>query len=162
MILVTLGTQDKRFFRLLDQIEQCLNDGTIKDEVIVQAGYSANYESNKMEILDLIPMDEFDELIRKCDLLITHGGVGSIIGGLEANKKIIACPRLSKYKEHTNDHQCQIIDRFYEAGYILKLDEDDNLKNVIKKVKNFKPQKYRSNKSEFVQLVKEQIDQFLN
>ena len=65
-----------------------------------------------MKIFDLIPMDEFDEMIKKCDLLITHGGVGSIITGLKNNKKVIAAARLSKYNEHVNDHQLQIIDNF--------------------------------------------------
>jgi UDP-N-acetylglucosamine transferase subunit ALG13 len=162
MILVTLGTQDKTFYRLLDNIEKCIDNGIIKEEVIVQAGYSSKYKSKHMKIFDLIPMDEFDKLISKCDLLITHGGVGSIIGGLSKDKKIIACPRLSKYKEHTNDHQCQIIDQFYESGYILKLDEDDDLSKVIERSKKFTPKKYKSNNCEFVKLVKEQIDKYLN
>lgn len=38
MILVTLGTQDKAFPRLLEAIEKQLKKGTINDEVIVQAG----------------------------------------------------------------------------------------------------------------------------
>lgn len=32
--------------------------------------------------------------MKKCDLLITHAGVGSIMSGLKFNKKIIAAPRL--------------------------------------------------------------------
>ena len=42
-----------------------------------------------MKIFDLIAMDEFDELIKKCNLLITHGGVGTITTGLRNNKKVI-------------------------------------------------------------------------
>ena len=109
MILVTLGTQDKSFKRLLEKLEEELEKGKIKDEIIVQAGYT-EFASNKMTIKKLIPMDEFDDLIEKCDILITHGGVGSIITGLRKNKKVIAVARLKKYKEHTNDHQLQIID----------------------------------------------------
>ena len=76
----------------------------IKEKVVVQAGCT-KYESKNMEIFDLIPMEKFDDLIKSCDLLITHGGVGSIITGLKNNKKVIAAARLEKYKEHTNDHQ---------------------------------------------------------
>ena len=81
MILVTLGTQDKKFYRLLDMIQKEIDNGKIKDEIIVQAGYSSDYKSDDMKIIDLIPIDEFDELVKKCDILITHGGVGSIITG---------------------------------------------------------------------------------
>ena len=116
MILVTLGTQDKKFYRLLNVIQKVIDDGIIKDKVIVQAGYSCDYKSNDMEILNLVSIEKFKKLISECDILITHGGVGSIITGLKENKKIIAVPRLKKYKEHTNDHQIQIVDNFVNDG----------------------------------------------
>ena len=69
MILVTLGTQDKKFYRLLDMIQKEIDNGKIKDEIIVQAGYSSDYKSDDMKIIDLIPIDEFDELVKKCDMV---------------------------------------------------------------------------------------------
>ena len=158
MILVTLGTQDKSFTRLLDSIQEQINNGKIKDKVIVQAGFT-KYDSKDMEIFDLIDRDKFSDLIKKCDLLITHGGVGSILTGLKNNKKVIVCTRLSKYKEHMNDHQVQIVDRFYEAGYILKFNEGDNLGDILKKVDKFKPNKYISNTSNFINIIEKFIDE---
>lgn len=157
MILVTLGTQDKSFKRLLEAIDSEIELGNIYEEVIVQAGHT-RYESKNMKILDLIPYDEFDSYIKKCDILITHGGVGSIITGLKNNKIVIAAPRLKKYKEHTNDHQLQIIDNFSDAGYILPLYEFDKLNEVLKIAKTFKPKKYISNTNRMVTLIKEYID----
>ena len=157
MILVTLGTQDKSFKRLLDAIQKQIDNGIIKDKVIVQAGCT-KYSSKNMEILDLIPYDMFDEYIKKCDMLITHGGVGSIITGLKNDKVVIAAARLAKYKEHTNDHQLQIIENFVEYGYILALDNFDKLDEVLKKAKKFKPKKYQSNTTNMINLVKDYID----
>ena len=71
MILVTLGTQDKSFTRLLDAIQKQIDLGNIKDKVIVQAGCT-KYKSKDMQILDLIPYDEFEKYIKECDLLITN------------------------------------------------------------------------------------------
>ena len=59
-----------------------------------------------------VDREKFSELISKCDILITHGGVGSIITGLQNNKKVIVAPRLAKYNEHMNDHQIQITENF--------------------------------------------------
>lgn len=160
MILVTLGTQDKSFKRLLDKIEKEINEGKIKEKIIVQAGYT-DFNSNNMIIKKLIPMDEFDELIEKCDILITHGGVGSIITGLKKNKKVIAVARLKKYKEHTNDHQLQIIDNFTKAGYILNLDDFDSINDAINEAKKFTPNKYVSNKDNFVKTIESIIDKYL-
>lgn len=160
MILVTLGTQDKSFKRLLDKIEKEINEGKIKEKIIVQAGYT-DFNSNNMIIKKLIPMDEFDNLIEKCDILITHGGVGSIITGLKKNKKVIAVARLKKYKEHTNDHQLQIIDNFTKAGYILNLDDFDSISDAINEAKKFTPNKYVSNKDNFVKTIESIIDKYL-
>lgn len=157
LIFVTLGTQDKSFARLLEAIQKQIDLGNIKEKVVVQAGHT-KYESKDMEIFDLIDSDSFDNYMQKCDLLITHGGVGSITTGLCNNKKVIAAPRLKKYKEHTNDHQLQIIKAFYEDGYILALNDFDKLDEVLKSAKTFKPKKYQSNTNNFIDNLKHYID----
>lgn len=157
MILVTLGTQDKSFKRLLDAIQKEIDKCNIKDKVVVQAGCT-EYESKDMEIFDLIDRDKFTDLIKECDLLITHGGVGSILTGLKNNKKVIAAPRLSQYKEHTNDHQLQIIEKFDNSGLILPLYDFENLEKVLKSVKTFKPKKYKSNTKNMIKLIEDYID----
>lgn len=144
MILVTLGTQKEQFTRLLDYIE----NANIKDEIIVQAGHT-KYESKKMKILDFISYEEMNEYLEKADLIITHGGTGSILTPLKMNKKVIACARLEKYNEHVDNHQCELVDVFYEAGYILKLDESNSLNELLKKAKTFKQKIYLSNTEKF-------------
>jgi len=160
MILVTLGTQDKKFTRLLEAIQKQIDHQNINDRVVVQAGCSSDFKSDDMEIFDLIPLDEFNKLIEECDLLITHGGVGSIIAGLKNNKTVIAAPRLKKYGEHTNDHQLQIIENFSNDGYILALNDFDKLDEIIKKSKKFKAKKYKSNTKNFIKIVEQEINKF--
>lgn len=157
MILVTLGTQDKNFVRLLEKINQLINNGLIKDKVIVQAGFT-KYNSENMEIFDLIPQDEFNDLMDKADIIITHGGVGNIISALEKNKKVIAVPRLAKYGEHINDHQTQIIAKFNALGYIIGLQDVDELDDAVKQIKKFKPKKFVHDNSKMLNLVSELID----
>lgn len=157
LILVTLGTQDKKFYRILEAVQKQIDNKNIKNRVVVQAGCSSDFESKDMEIFDLIPMDEFDKLISECDLLITHGGVGSIITGLKNNKKVIAVARLKKYGEHENDHQLQIIDNFTKEGYILSLDNFDDLDKKIIEANNFKPKKYKSNTKNMIKIIEKEI-----
>ncbi len=157
MILVTLGTQDKTFVRLLEKIDQLINNGLIKDKVIVQAGFT-KYNSENMEIFDLIPQDEFNDLMDKADIIITHGGVGNIISALEKNKKVIAVPRLAKYGEHINDHQTQIIAKFNALGYIIGLQDVDELDDAVKQIKKFKPKKFVHDNSKMLNLVSKLID----
>lgn len=160
LILITLGTQDKKFYRLLEAVQKQIDNKIIKDKVVVQAGCSSDFQTKDMEIFDLIPMDDFDKLINECDILITHGGVGSIITGLKNNKKVIAAARLEKYGEHTNDHQLQIIDNFSESGYILKLDDFDKLGELLKNIDKFRPKQYKSNTSKFIKTIKNEINKW--
>ncbi len=157
MIFVTLGTQDKSFKRLLEKIDELINKKIIKEEVIVQAGLTV-YESKNMKILKLLSMEELDSYIEKCDLLITHAGVGSIMNALEKNKKVIAVPRRREYKEHTNNHQLQIAEEFSRMGYILKA-EVSELEEKLKEAKTFKGKKYISNNAKFCQIIKDFIEQ---
>lgn len=157
MILVTLGTQDKSFERLLKAIDKEIGKGTIQEKVIVQAGCT-KYNSKNMELFDLIPTDDFEKLMSECDLLITHGGVGSILSGVTKGKKVIAVPRLAKYKEHTNDHQKQIVNEFSKEGYILALNDMNSLGKTIEKSKNWKPKKYKSNTDNMVKLIENYIE----
>jgi len=158
MILVTLGTQDKKFTRLLDSIQNLIDKKVIKEKVIVQAGCTSDFKSKNMQIFDLIPMDEFDKLISECDILITHGGVGSIITGLKNEKKVIAAARLKKYGEHTNDHQLQIIENFAKEGYLLSLNDFEDLEKILKDIKSFEPKKYKSNTNKFIKIIEKEID----
>ena len=157
MIFVTLGTQDKEFIRLLQAIDREIEKGNIKDKVIVQAGYT-KYTSKNMEILDLISSDEFDDLMEKCDLVITHGGAGSILSAIKKDKTVIAAARLKKYKEHTNDHQRQLIREFSDKGYILELRDFNKLDKLLEKAKVFKPHKFLSNTDNMITLISDYIE----
>ena len=157
MILVSLGTQDKCFPRLLEAIEKQLEAGVIQDEVIVQAGCT-QFESRYMKIFDLIPMDKFDQLLSECDLLICHGGVGTIMAALRQGKKIIAAPRLAQYHEHHNDHQTEIVTTFEKEGYILALHDFDRLDLVLKEAESFVPQKVESNTVNMISLLDQWIE----
>jgi UDP-N-acetylglucosamine transferase subunit ALG13 len=157
VVLVLLGTQDKPFTRLLDAIQHSIDKGNIKDKVVVQAGCT-KYVSKDMEIFDLIPIDEFGKLIKKADLIITHGGVGSIMEGIRNNKKILAAPRLKKYGEHDNDHQLQIIEEFANMGYILPLKDFNKLDKMLIKINKFTPKEFKSNTDNMIKLVEKEID----
>jgi len=156
MILVSLGTQDRSFKRLLEAIERQIKLGNIKERVVVQAGETI-FSSEYMEIFDLIPSKEFLKLLKECDLLICHGGVGTIIDGLKHHKKIIAAARLSKFHEHQNDHQKQIIREFVEQGLIMELDDFDKLDEKLYEAKSFQCKEYQSHTNEFIKTLDDYI-----
>ena len=157
MVLVLLGTQNNSFHRLLEEIDRLIQRGMIQEEVIVQAGYT-QYTSKNMKILGLIAKEELENLQNKVDLIITHGGVGSILLSITKNKKVIAVPRLHQYGEHVNDHQKQIVKLFNEKGYIIGIDGVEGLEQAIKEMKGFKPKEYQQNHDKMLKLIEDFID----
>ena len=131
LIFVTLGTQDKPFTRLLEALEKEIEKGNIKDEVIVQAG-STKYKSKKMQLFDLISQETFSDYMQKADIIITHGGVGSIVTALNFEKKVIAAPRLAQFGEHVNDHQVEFTKSVAERMQnIIPIENVNKLEQVI-------------------------------
>lgn len=157
MIIVLLGTQNNSFHRLLEEVQKNIDNGNIKDKVIVQKGYT-KFESKDMVIYDQLPSDEINNLIEQADLVITHGGVGSIVTSIKKEKKVIAIPRQKKYKEHVNDHQLDIIKSFNEMGYIVGLNDVEELGDAIKNIDKFKPVKFIQDTGKVVEIVENFID----
>lgn len=157
MILVLLGTQNNSFHRLLEEVQRNIDNKNIKEEVVVQKGYT-KFESENMTLYTQLPLDKLQQLIEKSDLVITHGGVGSIISSIQRGKKVIAIPRLKKYGEHVNDHQYDIIKSFNDFGYIIGLSCVEELEEALRKVKKFQPKQYVKNTGNVVKIVEDFID----
>ena len=158
MILVMLGTQNNSFERLLKKMDELIEKKVIDEKVIVQSGYT-NYESKNMRIFDLIPQGELERYQEQADLIITHGGVGSIVSSIKKGKKVIAVPRLHRYHEHVNDHQKQIVESFDKKGYIIGIQRIDELKNAIIRAQDFEPKKYEEkSNSKILEIIEDFIE----
>lgn len=157
MILVLLGTQNNSFKRLLEEVQKNIDNGNIKEKVIVQKGYT-KFESKDMEMYKELPSEKINKLIEQANIVITHGGVGSIISSITRGKKVIAVPRLKKYKEHVNDHQLDIINSFNDNGYIIGIHCVEELGEALTKIKSFVPKKYIQNTGKVINIVENFID----
>ena len=156
MILVLLGTQNNSFYRLLEEVQKCIDEDIIKDKVIVQAG-STKFESKDMEVFNLIEQDKFNILMEQADTIITHGGVGSIVTAVKLGKKVIAVPRLKQYGEHVNDHQIQIVETFSNQGFIKGIKDVSELKETLREIDTFIQNKLESNTEHIINIIEDFI-----
>ena len=157
MILVTVGSQKFQFNRLLEKIDKLIDKNIINDKVFAQIG-SSDYKPKNYEYIDFMNQDEFNKKLDECDLLITHAGTGVIVNALKKEKKVIAIPRLSKYKEHVDDHQIQLIKQFDELNFIEPCYELDELEDKLKIIKDKKYNKYISNTDTIIESIKDFIN----
>lgn len=80
MIFVVCGTQKFPLNRLLRAIDKLVAKGKIQEEVFIQKGYS-DYHLKHCRSVDFLDVMSFDDQIKRCSLLITHGGIGTILAG---------------------------------------------------------------------------------
>lgn len=130
LIFVILGTQRFQMNRVIDEIDYLVETGKIKKEdIIIQNGYSQ--PSKFVKCFQMVGEDQFDEILTKSEVVITHGGTSSIIKALKNGKKTIVIPRKAKFQEHVDDHQKEICDVFKEQGYAEVLDDIKQLGSTI-------------------------------
>ena len=157
MIFVTVGSQKFQFNRLLKEIDKLIEDKIIKEDVYAQIGVS-DYIPKNYKYTKFLTSDEFNKYLHNCDMVITHAGTGVIVNAVTLEKKVIAIPRLEKYKEHVDDHQIQLIDEFKELNFIEPCYKTEDLKIAIKNAKNKKYNKYVSNTDKIIESIEEFIE----
>ena len=159
MIFVAVGTQKFQMNRLLRKIDELVFDGIIKEKVFVQKGHS-DYEPQNYEYIDFLSKDEFDESVRKSDLLITHSGVATIMVGIKCKKPVVVVPRLEKYNEHVDDHQMQIAEAFLKQNFVLMCEEIDDLGEFVEMAKVHRFDEYTSNRDNILRIINYNLDKW--
>lgn len=154
MFFVTVGTHEQSFSRLIKKIDELVRDGIIDDEVIIQTGYT-DYNPQYCKHSKMFGFDEMNELAKKCDVMITHGGPASIFLAQQYGKKPIVVPRESKYGEHVDDHQVLFTKRLYNNNKIILVREMDNIEEAIEISQQNKEFMFQSKTNLFVQKIEE-------
>ena len=57
--------------------------------------------------MNLDPVD-FDRNVETADVVVSHGGVGTLLRILEMGKQPVVMSRLARHREHVDDHQTQV------------------------------------------------------
>ena len=157
MIFVVTGTQKFQFNRLLKTIDELVKSSVIRETVFAQRGNS-DYIPQYYESVDFISKEDFKDKINEADIVITHAGVSTIISAIGANKPTIVMPRLSKYKEHVDDHQVDICEAFAESNYVIYCQNIDELSQLIVKSRGHSFNRYQSHRNEFKKVINDYLE----
>ncbi len=119
-VLITIGTLDFSFQRLLDRLKSVL---PAQVDVVVQAGPdSSRIDWPGARVEALISPDELGQLTEQADVVVTHAGIGSALMAFEVGKSPILVPRMKSHGEHVDDHQTQIARQFAARGLAVMAD----------------------------------------
>jgi len=156
MIYVALGTHERPFYRLVKEIERLIKEKKIKEKFIIQLGFT-DYFVNGAECYKYLKVNDLEKYVNKCSVMITHGGLGSIMSGIEAGKPVIAVPRRKMFNEHTDDHQLQIVKEAKKYGVVISIHDIKDLENVIKKAKTLKVKKRKYKPIKILKIVEKTL-----
>ena len=123
LTFVTVGAT-LRFDRLIELVESARRRGLIEGAIVAQVGEGGRVVAG-FETHETLPFDRVKALLADADLVVCHGGTGSLVTALQAGCKVIAVPRRFTRAEHYDDHQLEITSAFVERGLILTAESQD-------------------------------------
>lgn len=128
MIFVTVGTQlpFDRLIRAVDEIAPHLNG----ERIIAQTN-GGKYVAKNLECRKYFAAVEFNTLISRSRLIISHAGTGSIISAMTHEKPIIIMPRHASLGEHRNDHQLATARKMDELNFVTVAYDERQLQYLI-------------------------------
>lgn len=150
MIFVTVGTHEQQFNRLVKAVDDLVADGTIKESVFQQTGYST-YVPTHCEYSQFVPAQRMAKLMDEASVVITHGGPSSFVEAMRAGKAPVVVPRRVEFGEHVNDHQADFVSIVGERiGGIVPVYDVAELPQAIAKAREMASgEGFKSHNAEF-------------
>ncbi len=126
------------FDRLVSTVAELNAEGAIAEKIIVQTGVGGLAPAG-LEVVETMPFDRVQALLKDAAIVVCHGGTGSLITALRQGCQVIAMPRLSTLGEHYDDHQAEITDAFAKRGLILVANTADELRQALRTARTRTP-----------------------
>lgn len=130
-IFACVGSRPYQFNRLFKELDRVVGSGSIEGEIFAQIGAST-YEPKMFPFEHFMNPDAFKAKMERADIVISHGASGSIMGALNAGKKVVTVARLARYGEHINDHQVGINETLANEGLVLNVKDMADLGPAIR------------------------------
>jgi beta-1,4-N-acetylglucosaminyltransferase len=128
---ISVGNAKQPFTRLLNAVQEVAE--RLPKPVTVQYGHN-NFSNPAFNCVDFLKMEDFQKLVNSSELLILHGGAGSIITALQAGKRPIVMPRREELGEHVDAHQLEFVAELEKTGKIVVVNCVESLDVAIQNI----------------------------
>lgn len=122
------------FDRLVASVGALKSGGAIPESVLIQTGVGGLVVEGA-ETVETMPFDQMLATLREADLVVCHGGTGSLITALREGCRVVAMPRLFALGEHYDDHQEEITEAFCARGLIAVAKSQEELAIALSEVR---------------------------
>lgn len=130
LVLVTVGTDAFPFDRLISWVDAWLADGAAgRVRCIVQHGTA--HPAKHADSRALLEFPDFEQLVAEADVIVTHGGPGTIVLCADRGKKPIVVPRLPEHGEVVDRHQVPFARRLDAEGDVALAESEQSLRSLL-------------------------------
>jgi UDP-N-acetylglucosamine--N-acetylmuramyl-(pentapeptide) pyrophosphoryl-undecaprenol N-acetylglucosamine transferase len=137
MVFATVGAT-LPFDRLVESVAELKLRGEIFEDVLIQTGVGGTSPPG-IKTVPTLPFDEVQRVLDDADIVICHGGTGSLITALRRGCRVIVMPRQAALKEHYDDHQAEITRAFAARGLVTIANTVDELAQALRTVRASPP-----------------------
>jgi UDP-N-acetylglucosamine transferase subunit ALG13 len=131
-LVVTIGTDHHPFDRLMHWIDTLIGTGAIgADQVLVQAGSSR--PPRMPPVRASLPRAELLALMAHADVVIGHGGPGTIMDARSVGRRPVVVPRLASRGEVVDDHQVTFARRLAALDKIVLAEDYDSFVSAVRR-----------------------------
>ncbi len=121
-VVVTVGLMKEFSFRRM--VERAVEILPPEAEVVWQTG-ATEVDDLPIEADAFVPEHELRAEIEAADVVVSHAGVGTALLALDAGRMPILVPRLERYGENVDDHQCEIAEELSARGLAVSLEVEE-------------------------------------
>jgi UDP-N-acetylglucosamine transferase subunit ALG13 len=122
------------FDRLVNSVAKLKAQGLIPERVIAQVG-TGGARPEGLEAVETLPFEEIQRLLKDADIVVCHGGTGSLITALREGCRVISMPRLFELGEHYDNHQAEITEAFVQRGLIGMAKSEEELASALEQAR---------------------------
>lgn len=126
------------FERLVTLVEHARDAGLIPETIVLQHGAGGRAISGVRSVAGMA-FAEVQDLLRRADVVVCHGGTGSLITAMRAHCRVVAIPREFERGEHYDNHQAEIVAAFEERGLLVSAGTDEEFAKALVAVRTRPP-----------------------
>lgn len=141
VVFATVGATLK-FDRLVALVANAKKVGLLPEHIILQVGEGGALPDGAIEDVEChetLPFDQIGDILRRADIVVCHGGTGSLITAMREGCRIIAVPRRFDRGEHYDDHQSEITEAFAKRGLLEVANTDEEFAVALARLRGREP-----------------------
>ena len=146
------------FDRMIGMVAKLKEEGDISEDVVFQTGIGGLLPQGPHSF-ETLPFDRVTSYLREADIVVCHGGTGSVITALREGCRTIVVPRMAERGEHYDDHQAEITKAFAARGLVIPANSAEELASALRSSRSRKPVSATTNPARLIEHLKTVLSQ---